>query len=154
MIDVDVNSGFKMVEGMEDMQKDKAIYAGIRKALGVIRSKGRTLLKERTKGHGRHPGLLSRAIAINTKRNRLGGLVGFKKVNFDGRKAYPYHAHLVNRGTNDRYTKGGKSVKKGAFRGRTRATRFWDDAPQGVESQMSEKLEIGIRKAIDRINRR
>lgn len=157
MIDFDIEGIEEVntfIRDLEDFEKDKAVQGGIKNALRVIQRQAKKNLRERTKGHGKNPGLLARSIVVKLKRFKLGGLVGIRW--------YAHHAHLVNRGTKDRwaYLSGSskamkkKGIRGSYYRGRVKATKFWDDAPKGKEGEMYDKLLIGIERAVKRINRK
>lgn len=85
------------VKELQEIDKNKAIKTGIRRALGIIRNRGKANLKAKKGKYS--TGNLIKSIGVKIKRNKLGGLSGFNRSGS--------HAHLVDLGTKRRTTKQG-----------------------------------------------
>lgn len=143
---IDVDSVLYLVNNLDNIEKDEAIRAGLREAGSVFKAGGQRRLRNRMKsGRNGVTGNLLRSFHIRTKRYKLGVLIGFKQGKGGGS-----HAHLVDRGTNNRYwkTKKLKSVGKGL------PNSFWTDTESQDYPQAMNKLYMGIEKAVNRINNR
>lgn len=134
------------ISQLADIDKDKAVKSGLGAAGNVFRIGGVRRLKSRLKGSTartkkREPGNLLRSLTKRVKKQKPGVLIGF---------ASPIgnHAHLVDSGTKDRYT------KKGKFSGRMPANRFFTDTKAQDEPKALQKLNEGIQTAITRIQNR
>ena len=91
---------------------------------------------------------LRRRMPRNSRGGRISISVGFYYVNgrrpedaFDAAN----HAHLIDKGTADRYTRAGK------FRGRVTPTFFWTSAKQRQRSRAQSLLLQGVRSALSSI---
>lgn len=142
------------VSDLENMEKDKAIRAGLRMGGNYLMRKGRVRLAQRNyKGYTTKSGRLTSfgkeelaahalyyAFRVRVKRRSLGALVGF---NYRG-----HHAHLVDLGTKKRpHPITGTS-------GVMPASRFWSEtAEQDWNGAMGKVME-GIQRAVYRIQMR
>ena len=130
-----------LIEGLNDFEKDKAVKAGLRKGAQVLVRGGRKRLRSSLLDNRKGTGNLMRSIAPRVKRRKLGALAGF-------RRPMGNHSHLLDRGTKDRYT------KKGAYRGRMKATLFWAQTHDSDMSKAVTEVVTGIEKAVNRIKQR
>lgn len=130
-----------LVRNLEEFEKDKAIRSGLRSAVNVFRTKGRSNLRSRLIPGRITTGHLMNSFTTRVKRNKLGALAGFDRPGGN-------HAHLVDRGTKRRYT------KSGAHRGIMPANRFWTDAKESEEGKAVQAVYNGVKKCVERINNR
>lgn len=136
-----------LVKGLDDFEKDKAIKSGLRSALNIFRVRGRSNLRERLLRHGKQTGHLMNSFTTRIKRRKLGGLAGFDRPGGN-------HAHLVDAGTQRRYTTGRRGTRKGMYRGVMPGNRFWQDAEQSESQKAMNALYAGIQRAAARIDAR
>lgn len=140
---IDRDAILHLVDGLENLEKDRAIRAGLAAAAGVFKTKGRSNLRNWMGQHG-HPngvrGNLLESFKNRVKKSRPGVLAGFEWPKGN-------HAHLVDRGTGLRQTKTHDT-------GIMPASHFWEDAKISEESKAMQRLYAGIEKAIQRINER
>ena len=134
------------VSELGDIDKDKAIRAGLRSAGGFFARRGRKRLSERSYKKGRltkegrkalaaHN--LYNAFAVRVKRRSLGAVVGF---NYRG-----HHAHLVDRGTVKRpHPITGTS-------GIMPANRFWSDTADQDWKKGMDVMMATVQRAVTRI---
>ncbi len=130
-----------LVQGLNELEKDKSIKAGLKKGVQVLVRGGRKRLGTSLLNKNKGTGNLMRSIAPRVKRRKLGALAGF-------RRPMGNHSHLLDRGTKDRYT------KKGAYRGRMKATLFWAQTHDSDMSKAVTEVVTGIEKAVNRIKQR
>lgn len=141
--EIDRESILWMIHELEGFEKDKAIRAGLASAVNVFKMLGRRNLRSWMGAHG-HPngvtGNLLAAFKNRVKKSKPGALAGF---------LWPEGAHvwLVNDGTGARDSKGYRT-------GVMPASHFWDDAKQQGEGKAMQRLQLGVEKAIQRINER
>lgn len=125
------------VKDLLDIDKDKAIRAGIRSMGNTLVSGGKRRLKMRLKDSKRMDGNLFQAFKVRVKRRRLGVLAGF---NYLGN-----HAHLVDLGTSRRpHPITGNS-------GIMPANSFWTDTAKEDWNRASQRLFDTIERAKNRI---
>ncbi len=125
------------VSGLLDIDKDRAIRAGLRSMSNTLVTGGKRRLKVRLKNSKGTKGNLYQAFKVRVKKRKLGALAGF---NFRG-----HHSHLVDMGTTKRYDKRGNS------RGIMPANSFWTDTAREDWSLASERLFAAIDRAVNRI---
>jgi hypothetical protein len=82
-------------------------------------------------------GNLLKSFRNKLKSNKLGAIAGFNELG--------HHAHLVDRGTQERHT------SKGYNRGKIEGNEFWDDAINNNESAAMDKLFNGISNGITKL---
>ncbi|WP_018109824.1 HK97 gp10 family phage protein [Bacteroides propionicifaciens] len=132
-----------LVRSLENLEKDKAIKGGLSAAGKVLATRGRSRLRKRMKSGSRGvTGNLLKSLIVRVKKKKPGVLIGFKSSG--------PHAHLVDRGTKERYwkTKSKKSV------GLVKPNRFWSDTEAMDYPAAIDKLYIGIERAVDKISNR
>ena len=145
----DENDVLYLVRNLEGFEQNKAIKSGLRSALNVFKRKGQMNLRDRMLYHGRHTYALENSFLNHIKRNKLGGLTGFRRST----KWIQYenagnHAHLVDLGTKPRYT------KLGYYRGVMPANHFWTDAFTTEEPKAVNLMMDAIKRNVERINAR
>lgn len=148
---VDINRVYAAVDDLANIDKDKAVKAGLRAGAMVFLAGGRRRLKARMKNPKGVTGNLLGSFKCRVKRYKLGALAGFNMSEatsirgFTDNQGKGYHAHLVDGGTTKRIT------RKGANRGAGTANRFWSDTVAQDDKKALEKVYQGIEKAVIRI---
>ena len=133
----DINRILKVVENLNDIDKDNVIKSGLRTATNMFLSAGRRNLRARMKNSKGVTGNLLKSFKNKVKRRQLGALGGFGQLG--------NHAHLVDAGTQGRYTKSGK------YAGKMPANHFWNAAISSTQNQAMNKVYEGIDRGITRI---
>ena len=128
------------VRELFDIDKNRAIKAGLRAMGRVFVKGGRGRLKTRMKSSKGVTGNLYRAFTIRVKKMKLGAMVGFK-----GGVGGGGHSHLVDRGTVRRFT------KSGADRGIMPANKFWTETADQDWKKATDVLFDAIERAVQRI---
>lgn len=135
-----------LVRNLKDFEKDKAVRGGLQSAGKVFLSGGKSRLRQSMKSGSRGvTGNLLRSFHVRVKRSKPGVLIGFKQGKEGGS-----HAHLIDKGTNQRYWK----TKKRKYVGRVVATNFWSDTEAQDYPKAMDQLYMGIERAVNRINSR
>lgn len=142
---VNLDEIFALVDELQNVDKNKSIKAGLRKAGRVFVSGGKRRLRERLIPGRTRTGNLMRSFTVRVKRHKLGALAGFKQAKFRGDVTAGNHAHLVDRGTVERYTKDGR------YRGVMPANYFWDDTYMIDSGQALNELKKGIMEAVNKL---
>ena len=142
------------VAELRDIDKDKAIRAGLRSAANFLSRQGQKRLSQRSyrtyvtrKGNLTKEGKtalaahnLFNAFQVRVKRRSLGALVGF---NYRG-----HHAHLVDRGTTKRpHPITGTS-------GVMPANEFWTDTADQDWGKAMDMVQETIKRSVNRIKMR
>lgn len=125
----------KSINGLSDIDKNKVIKQGLRKAGNVFIRIGKNELKSKLKGTGK--GNLLKSFRNKVKKNKLGVITGFSNTG--------HHAHLIDRGTTERYT------KSGYYKGRVRGNLFWSNAINTGKSEAINNVLNGIEEGIQKI---
>lgn len=133
---IDYQKVYKSIEGLSDFEKDKVIKDGLRSATAIFIKAGRSNLRSRLKGSKGTNNLMN-SFRNKLKRNKLGALAGFN--------GFGAHAHLVDLGTVDRYT------KSGAYRGKNTGNKFWTDAIEQNQTKAIDAVYSGIERSINKI---
>ena len=145
----DENDVLYLVRNLEGFEQNKAIKSGLRSAMNVFKRKGQMNLRDRMLYHGRHTYALENSFLNHIKRNKLGGLTGFRRSTKWIQYEYAgNHAHLVDLGTKPRYT------KLGYYRGVMPANHFWTDAFTTEEPKAVNLMMDAIKRNVERINAR
>lgn len=134
-----------LIRNLEGFEKDKAVKSGLGAAGNVFKVGGTSRLRQRMKTKQGITGNLLRSFYVRVKKSKPGVLVGFKQGKEGGS-----HAHLIDRGTKERFWK----TKKRKSTGRVKATYFWSDTEAQDYPKALDKLYAGIEKAVNRINNR
>ena len=127
---------------LTEFEKQETVARGVREATAIIKKQGQENLsqtyvkiKEDGSGFNKHT-FVNRA-----DKKKLKGYSGFIR-----RKGYHGQlAHLIDRGTADRYT------KKRAYRGRMRYTGFWTKAVESKGNEALMTMAESIQKTIKRL---
>ena len=145
----DENDVLYLVRNLEGFEQNKAIKSGLRSAMNVFKRKGQMNLRDRMLYHGKHTYALENSFLNHIKRNKLGGLTGFRRstkwVQYENAGN---HAHLVDLGTKPRYT------KLGYYRGVMPANHFWTDAFSSEKPKAINLMMDAIKRNVERINAR
>ncbi|MDL2230548.1 hypothetical protein LJB87_02000 [Alistipes sp. OttesenSCG-928-L06] len=137
-----------LVRNLENIEKDKDVNGGLANAGGVLKSGGLRRLKQRMKSGSRgFTGNLLKSFTVRVKKRKPGVLVGFRQKGQKGG-----HAHLVDRGTENRFYKTKTGENKST--GRVIGNFFWTDTASEDYPQAIDRLYEGIEKAVNRINNR
>lgn len=145
----DENDVLYLVRNLEGFEQNKAIKSGLRSAMNVFKRKGQMNLRDRMLYHGRHTYALENSFLNHIKRNKLGGLTGFRRSTKWVQYEYAgNHAHLVDLGTKPRYT------KLGYYRGVMPANHFWTDAFSSEKPKAINLMMDAIKRNVERINAR
>jgi hypothetical protein len=134
-----------LVRQLDGINGNKAVRSGIRSALNRLKRMGQQKLASELKGTGK--GSLMQSFVVKMKRDSLGGLVGFRRSS----KYVQYvgagnHAHLVDLGTVQRYTKSGSN------RGTMPGNHFWTDTRREGEPETMSNIYKAVQRAVSRIN--
>ena len=153
----DIDNITYLTNELSNFEKDKALRSGIKTAMNIFSRRGRINLSQRLGPY--QTGNLIKSFQTKTKRNKLGGLAGFRtgRKTIGSKRGVGNHAHLVDKGTDstkNRETLGDKSVKAGVSRGIMPGNNFWVDAFQSEENRVVEVLYKGVQRAVNRINAR
>jgi len=140
-----------LLNGMSKIDQDKAIQYALNQGMQVIVAAGKTNLSTRNKVV---TGNLKRSFALRVNKKKAYALGGFKrsapKKGIEGGN----HAHLVDRGTNKRWTKTGAyrgSVSKG---NPNTGSGFWTDAVNSQGPAALNKLMDAVYDALEEIIKR
>ena len=137
-----------LVRNLEDFEKDKAIKDGLKSAGNIFKKGGISRLRRSMKsGSQGVTGNLLRSLQVRVKKSKPGVLIGFNQGKGGGS-----HAHLVDRGTAERFYKTKKGEKKSV--GRVIGNLFWTDTEAQDYPIAMGNLYDGIEKAVNRINNR
>lgn len=132
----------KTLYGLTELEKSATIDKGLKDATVVIMNEGRRNLKQylskKPVNVAKRTGRLERSFTNKVKRKKLAGYTGFKRP-----EGAP--AHLVDSGTAERWT------RKGAYRGKVIATKFWRRAVDTKAVEAIETLFDSIEKTINKI---
>ncbi len=134
---VDFDRIYNMIDSLSNIEKDKAIQQGLKDAANIFIQAGKSNLKERMKSKKGDSGNLLKAFKSKLKRSNLGALAGFNELG--------HHGHLIDSGTEERYT------KEGYYRGKVTGNNFWHDAVDSNQNEAMDKLYDGIEKAITKL---
>lgn len=139
----------KMLSSLSKVEQDAVVKKGLQEGVSVIKRQGKADLK-------------SSGIHLNNvyggKRANKGHLINSfrtyikKGVRSDGMRGYGGFkrpegsvAHLIDRGTQERYT------KSGAYRGKVTANYFWTNAVEKKGDKAMSELVDSITKSINKI---
>jgi hypothetical protein len=143
---IETDSMLYLIRNLENFEKDKAIRKGLGAAGAYLMSAGRTRLKRSMKSGSRGvTGNLLRSFKVRVKKWKPGVLVGFQQGEGGGS-----HAHLVDRGTDERFWK----TKSHKSTGRVIGNAFWSDTEAQDYPKAIDKIYEGIERAVNRVNNR
>ena len=135
-----------IVSDLEDVDKRKAIMNSLSRGMALITRQGKSNLDS---ANHQKTGNLKRSIRRKQVKKWVSVYGGFKKGKGGGN-----HAHLVDRGTDERWT------KKGAYRGSVSkgspntGSMFWTRAVESKGPQAMEKTMDVIYKEMEKIIRK
>lgn len=124
---------------LTEFEKQETVARGVREATAIIKKEGKknlsnTYIQEKS-------GKFKKSFSNRVDKKKLKGYSGFIR-----RKGYHGQlAHLLDRGTADRYT------KKRAYRGRMRYTGFWTKAVESKGNEALMTMAESIQKTIKRL---
>lgn len=124
---------------LTELEKQETVARGMREATAIIKKEGKrnlsnTYIQEKS-------GKFKKSFSNRVDKKKLKGYSGFIR-----RKGYHGQlAHLLDRGTADRYT------KKGAYRGKMRYTGFWTKAVESKGNEALRTMAESIQKTINRL---
>ncbi|WP_321425016.1 hypothetical protein [uncultured Bacteroides sp.] len=141
---MDINITVKNIEKvlqkinlLSDIDKDKTVKEGLKSAISLFINSGKTNLRSRLKNGKGSTGNLLKSFRNKVKKNKLGALGGFSQLG--------NHAHLIDQGTQERYTNSGK------FTGKVTGNHFWEDSINSNSDLAMNKVYDGIDRAITKI---
>lgn len=128
---------------LSNVEQKGVIRSALKQSGNILINAGKSSFLAKNK---KKTGNLYRSFTSQYKKKNTGILIGFRRG-----KGLGNHAHLIDYGTVDRYT------KKGYFRGRiagtdhgkTGATYFWSDV---VEAKGNEAMERIMEAVFDAVN--
>lgn len=126
--------------------EQRAVIRGALKDSGTILiNAGKASYLTRNK---KKTGNLYKSFTSQFKKKNTGILIGFKRGAGLGN-----HAHLIDRGTTDRYTKRGyyRGKISGNDRGKTGATYFWTDVVQAKGNEAMDRIMDAVYDAVNQI---
>ena len=134
---------YALVDELKGVDQNRAIRSGMIQGAKVFTRLGRKNLRAR---NDEHTGNLLQSMRWKSARNSLAVYAGFERsYKFQALKGVGNHAHLVDRGTRDRYT------KKGYFRGKMPASYFWTDTRNEGGGEAMRHIERGIRNMVENL---
>lgn len=136
---IDRERVFARIESLVYIDKNKVLKKALGKAASVLVKEGRVALKSK---HKKKTGNLYRSISYIQKRRKIGALAGFS------RKRGGNHAHLLDKGTKERYTRAGR------YTGKLNASNFWSDSVDRKEDEVINTLYQGVEDAIYKLMQR
>ncbi len=135
---------------MSELEKMAAIQKALQEGVNVIVKQGKRNLKNRLSkdpvNMSRRTGRLERSMGYRTNKRKMKAYGGFRRP---GGAA----AHLVDRGTEKRWT------KKGAYRGSVSkgspntGNRFWTDAFDAKKNEAMRELMDSIRATLQKLGK-
>ena len=137
---------YSLVDELKQVDRNKAIRSGLKRGAAVFVRVGKSELRRR---NNEHTGNLMRSFTTRLAKKKLSAYSGFNRsAKLESDKGLGNHAHLVDRGTTDRYT------KKGAYRGKMPASYFWTEARSRGESEAMKKVEMGVIQMVEKLKRK
>lgn len=134
----DLGATLSRIDKLSYLSKSAPVRKGIGAAVRYLQRRGAVRLRGLYKGY--QTGRLYKSMTSRVKRRKAGGLAGFRRGKGGGN-----HAHLVDRGTTERYT------RSGAYRGRMPANGFWTTTKQIDSGRASEMVIQGLQEAVSKI---
>ena len=137
---------YALVDELKGVDRNRAIRSGMIQGAKVFTRLGRKNLRAR---NDEHTGNLLQSMRWKSARNSLAVYAGFERsYKFEALKGVGNHAHLVDRGTKDRYT------KKGYYRGKMPASYFWTDTRNEGGGEAMRSIEKGIINMVENLKMR
>lgn len=131
---IDINRIHFAISELSDIDKNKTVKKGLGQASKYLVNKGKSNLKNIKSGN------LYNSLISKVKRKRLGALAGFGSLG--------KHAHLIDSGTDKRYT------ARGFYRGQIAGNNFWTNTVNTNYNQSLELLYDSIENAVNKITER
>ena len=133
---------------LTELEKQAVIQKALQEGVKVIATEGKqtliatmSKLPDRVRSRqfmaAKRGGSLEKSIGTKVIKKKVKGYAGFGK--------YGRHAHLVDTGTVNRWT------KTGAFRGKVKGSRFWRTAFETKKNEAMDELKNSIIKSIETI---
>lgn len=147
----DYQSMMAILKGMDDVDKAKAIQYALKEGMQIIVSEGKHNLSSR---NGVKTGNLKKSFAIKVNKKKAYSLGGFRRSSRKENIAGGNHSYLVDRGTDERWT------KKGAYRGSVsrgnpkHGSMYWTDAVNSQGEHALNRLMDAIWEALEDIKNR
>lgn len=134
-----------LTQAASELDRNKAVKKGLVDATKIFIARGRMNLQTRLKGYGKG-GLLRSMQSAFAKRSAT-AYAGFKHSDYKVINPHEFgnHAHLVDLGTERRYTKAKK------HRGKMPPNLFWHDARITEEQRASDAIIKGVQQCIDQM---
>ena len=135
-----------ILDGYSKVDQNTIIQGALRQGMQVIVTEGQANLAARNK---KKTGNLARSFKMTTNKRKAYSLGGFKRGKDGGA-----HAHLIDRGTAERWT------RKGAYRGSiskgnpNHGSLFWTSAVETKGQEGLQTLMTAIYDTINTINQR
>ena len=126
-----------LVQGLTDMERDRAVRAGLLAGGRLLTAGGRRRLRSRMASPQGVTGCLLRAFTVRVKRSKPGVLAGFRTGKGGGG-----HAHLVDQGTLPRQT------REGLNRGHARPTSFWEDTARQDAGRALDRVTDAVEEFV------
>lgn len=143
---VDIERVYSLIDELKQVDKNKAIKSGLKRGAAVFVRVGKSELRRR---NNEHTGNLMRSFTTRLAKKNLSAYSGFNRSSkLKSDKGLGNHAHLVDRGTTDRYT------KKGAYRGKMPASYFWTEAKNRGAPEAMKKVEEGVIQMVEKLKRK
>lgn len=141
MVGIDkINS---LVSDLQNVDRNRALRYGLLQGAKVIERAGRRNLMLR---NDEHTGNLMQSLRAKLARGSLSAYAGFERsYKLDLEKGVGNHAHLVDRGTDKRYT------KKGYYRGIMPASYFWTDTKAQSASGVNRVILSSVERMVERL---
>lgn len=142
--------GFEKINSMVDelrrVDQDKAVRYGLLQGAKVLERTGKRNLRLR---NDEHTGNLMKSLRAKLARREVRAYAGFERsYRFKLEGGSGNHAHLVDRGTDPRYT------KSKAYRGIMPASYFWTDTKNQSTVEVSRRIQGGIERMVERLKSR
>ena len=137
-----------LTQSAKDFEKAQAIKAGMIDATKIFIARGKLNLHARLLGYGK--GGLLRSMTNEFVKRTTTAYAGFKHSDYEVIRPHQFgnHAHLVDLGTVERFT------KKGVSRGIMPANLFWHDARISEQGRAVDAIVDGVQREIDRMQSR
>lgn len=151
---LDIDKVYAAVHELTNIEKNKAIKYGLRKAGNIFIAGGRQRLRARMKNPKGVTQNLMRSFVLKVKRFKLGALAGFNQ-NYSaykkGEMGYGSHAALVDRGSHgERFWKTRDRRSTGVMP----ALSFWQDTYDQDGAKAVEAIRRGVEHATEMIIRK
>lgn len=134
---------YALVNELKDVDRNKAIKSGMIQGAKVFVRIGKKNLRARNK---EHTGNLLQSMRWKSARRSQSVYAGFERsYKFQALRGVGNHAHLIDRGTKERFT------KKGYRRGIMPASYFWTDSKNEGGGEAMRHIETGIRNMVNNL---